>query len=104
VKFLFFGDKLRKVHAMRETFDRKIIYLDNAATSWPKPEAVYEAVDHAMRYSGNASRSGHRLALEADRLLYQTRKLWNYLTIRNGFSKVVNTYVTIPLQVCYGST
>jgi len=70
-----FGDKLRKVHAMRETFDRKIIYLDNAATSWPKPEAVYEAVDHAMRYSGNASRSGHRLALEADRLLYQTRKL-----------------------------
>ncbi len=75
VKFLFFGDKLRKVHAMRETFDRKIIYLDNAATSWPKPEAVYEAVDHAMRYSGNASRSGHRLALEADRLLYQTRKL-----------------------------
>jgi len=50
--------------------------LDNAATSWPKPEAVYEAVDHAMRYSGNASRSGHRLALEADRLLYQLGNCW----------------------------
>ena|GEM_PF-2167892 len=48
VKFLFFGDKLRKVQAMRETCNRKIIYLDNAATSWPKPEAVYEAVHHVV--------------------------------------------------------
>jgi len=48
VKFLFFGDKPRKVHAMREIFNRKIIYLDNAATSWPKPEAVYEAVHHVV--------------------------------------------------------
>ena len=25
------------------------IYLDNAATSWPKPESVYQAVDHYQR-------------------------------------------------------
>ena len=28
------------------------IYLDNAATSWPKPDSVYDAVDHYMRCSG----------------------------------------------------
>jgi len=48
VKFLFFGDKPRKVHAMRETFDGKIIYLGSAATSWPELEAVYEAVHHVV--------------------------------------------------------
>ena len=28
------------------------IYLDNAATTWPKPEAVYDAVDHYQREIG----------------------------------------------------
>ncbi|MGC4003919.1 MAG: aminotransferase class V-fold PLP-dependent enzyme [Pirellulales bacterium] len=40
------------------------IYLDNAATSWPKPEAVYRAVDHAMREWGVAS--GRGASREAD--------------------------------------
>jgi len=35
-------------------------YLDNAATSWPKPEAVYQAVDHFMREVGaTPGRGGH---------------------------------------------
>ena len=39
------------------------IYLDNAATSWPKPEAVYEAVDHYQREIGGPNgRSGYREA------------------------------------------
>lgn len=33
-----------------ETVDE--IYLDNAATSWPKPEAVYQAIDHYNRRVG----------------------------------------------------
>lgn len=33
-----------------------MIYLDNAATSWPKPEAVYDAVSHAIRRGGNPGR------------------------------------------------
>jgi cysteine desulfurase family protein len=45
-----------------------VIYLDNAATSWPKPESVYDAVAKVMRESGgNPGRSGHRLALNAAR-------------------------------------
>ncbi len=50
------------------------VYLDNAATSWPKPEAVYRAVDGCLRTVGaNPGRSGHRLSLEAGRLVEDAR-------------------------------
>lgn len=50
------------------------IYFDNAATSWPKPDSVYEAVERAMRTLGAPSgRGGYREAIEADRLIEQTR-------------------------------
>ena len=53
---------------------RQMIYLDNAATSWPKPECVAEAMADAIRnYGGNPGRGGHRLALAAGELLYETR-------------------------------
>lgn len=52
-----------------------MIYLDNAATSHPKPEAVYLASDYAMRHvSANPGRSGHAMAIEADRLIYNARE------------------------------
>lgn len=51
-----------------------MIYLDNAATTWPKPEAVYAETDRFFRLSaGNPGRSGHRMALEAGQLLQLTR-------------------------------
>lgn len=51
------------------------IYLDNAATSWPKPEAVYEAVDLYMRENGGPNgRSGYREALEANRIIERARE------------------------------
>lgn len=44
-----------------------MIYLDNAATSWPKPEGVYKAMDEfARRHAGNPGRSGHRMAVESE--------------------------------------
>lgn len=50
------------------------IYLDNAATSWPKPEAVYQAVDHYQRQLGaSPSRSVYAEALEVDRIVQATR-------------------------------
>ena len=52
-----------------------MIYLDNAATSWPKPEAVYQAMDNFMRHIGaSPGRSGHRLSIEAGRIIYETRE------------------------------
>jgi cysteine desulfurase / selenocysteine lyase len=51
------------------------IYFDNAATSFPKPESVYQAVDHAMREVGvSPGRGGHRRSLEAARLLFRARE------------------------------
>ncbi|MEZ6163740.1 MAG: aminotransferase class V-fold PLP-dependent enzyme [Phycisphaerales bacterium] len=51
-----------------------IIYLDNAATSWPKPDCVGEAmVDFLTHRAGNPGRGGHRLAREASLVLEQAR-------------------------------
>src|SRR5919206_142024 len=44
------------------------IYLDNAATSFPKPEAVYQALDAFARQNlANPGRAGHKMALAAER-------------------------------------
>ena len=57
-----------------------MIYLDNAATSFPKPESVYQAMDHFARNSlANPGRSGHRMALASERILDDTRHLLNTL-------------------------
>ena len=51
-----------------------MIYMDCAATSWPKPEAVYEAMDSFMRHRGvNPGRSGYRLSVEASGMVYAAR-------------------------------
>src|SRR2546427_8556346 len=55
-----------------------MIYLDNAATSFPKPEAVYQALDRFARQSlANPGRAGHKMALAAERALDDTRHLLN---------------------------
>jgi cysteine desulfurase family protein len=51
-----------------------LIYLDNASTSHPKPEAVYRAMDEVVRLSANPGRGGHRQALTLDRLVFETRE------------------------------
>jgi len=52
------------------------IYLDNAATSWPKPAGVADAVSNWITHVGaNPGRSGHRLSATAARINYDTREL-----------------------------
>jgi len=52
-----------------------MIYFDNAATSWPKPPCVAEAMTRYMGEVGaSPGRSGHRLAVEAARRLYDARE------------------------------
>jgi cysteine desulfurase family protein len=56
------------------------IYLDNAATSFPKPETVYQALDAFARLSlANPGRAGHKMALAAERALDDCRHLLNQL-------------------------
>jgi len=53
-----------------------IIYMDNAATSFPKAPGVVEAVAHYLEHVGaSAGRGAHRLAREAESLLWDTRRL-----------------------------
>ena len=57
-----------------------MIYLDNAATSFPKPEAVYQALDHFARQRlANPGRAGHKMALAAEHALDDGRHLLNQL-------------------------
>jgi cysteine desulfurase family protein len=52
-----------------------VIYLDNAASSWPKPDTTWQAMEHFMRSVGaNPGRSGHRLSIEAGRIINEARE------------------------------
>ena len=53
------------------------IYLDNAATSWPKPESVYRAVDQYQRDVGAAAgRGAYREGLMAGGIVEGARRRW----------------------------
>ncbi len=52
-----------------------MIYFDNAATSWPKPPGVAEAMVHFLDEIGaNPGRAAHRLAVESGRVVYDARE------------------------------
>ena len=52
-----------------------MIYLDNAATTYKKPECVIKAANNAlMNYSANPGRSGHKLSFKAAQEVYKARK------------------------------
>lgn len=68
-----------------------MIYLDNAATTFPKPQEVYDRIVEVMtQYSANPGRSGHSLALEAGRIIYDSREI-----VANFFN------VKDPMQVAF---
>ena len=51
-----------------------MIYLDNGATSFQKPQAVTEAMIRAMRTCANPGRGGHPAAMEAARCVFHCRE------------------------------
>lgn len=55
---------------------RQPIYLDNAATSWPKPPEVKAAMVRCLdELGGNPGRSGHRLSIATGRLIDDAREI-----------------------------
>lgn len=55
--------------------NKRIIYLDNAATSWPKPPCVAESMVCFLNEVGaNPGRSAHHLSIEAGRIVYDARE------------------------------
>lgn len=61
-----------------------MIYLDNAATTMKKPQCVIDAVVAAMSHMGNAGRGATSAALDASRVIYDTReKLSDLFNLQN---------------------
>lgn len=70
-----------------------MIYFDNAATSWPKPPAVRAALDEYFgEAGGNPGRSGHRMSIEAARVVENAREALAELFNVNDPSRIVFTH------------
>lgn len=68
-----------------------MIYLDNAATSWPKPPAVARAVRDAITHGvGNPGRTSHRSSMDAAMMIQECRE-----NIAQLFA------ITNPLRICF---
>lgn len=71
---------------------KKLIYLDNAATSFPKVPGVREAVSDFMDNIGaSAGRSAYSLSITSSRILYQSRKLLSNLIGLKDSKRVIFT-------------
>jgi cysteine desulfurase family protein len=69
-----------------------IIYLDNGATSFPKPPPVIEAVSRWFtEYGGSPGRSGHRMAIAAARLHFEARESMSTLLGAPSSRRIVFT-------------
>ncbi|MBQ4061633.1 MAG: aminotransferase class V-fold PLP-dependent enzyme [Christensenellaceae bacterium] len=53
----------------------KMIYFDNAATSFPKPECTQKAVSEYIKHGVNINRSSYKIAYDAEEMVYDTRKM-----------------------------
>lgn len=63
----------------------RTIYLDNAASTWPKPPEVSRAVAKCIdEYAANPGRGGHKLSLKASKAVYQARvRLARLFNVKN---------------------
>ncbi|HML35841.1 MAG TPA: aminotransferase class V-fold PLP-dependent enzyme [Bacillota bacterium] len=69
-----------------------MIYLDNGATSFPKPAGMLRAMHECMRdYCGNPGRSGHRMSIKTGEEIYKARKELGKLFQIDDFSRIVFT-------------
>lgn len=70
-----------------------MIYFDQAATSWPKPESVYEAIDHFLRnVPGNFGRGHHEGTQSVQKVLFETRQALGKLLGAAKESEIAFTY------------
>ncbi|ERI90514.1 cysteine desulfurase family protein [Clostridiales bacterium oral taxon 876 str. F0540] len=82
------------------------IYLDNAATTYPKPSSVYDSVlNYMMNIGANPGRGGHASSLEGSRIVYSCReelmKLFNFDKTENV---IFTSNITASLNMLLKST
>lgn len=78
-----------------------MIYLDNAATSYPKPDKVYEEMLRCMKeYCANPGRGGHELSMRSGRAVMEAReKIANFFNIKDPMRLVFTKNATEALNI-----
>lgn len=84
-----------------------MIYFDNAATSWPKPSLVSDAVAEALKKAGNPGRGAHESAAWAAQKLYSVRENLAELfhikdPLRIAFTQNATHALNIAVNLCLG--
>ncbi len=83
-----------------------MIYLDNAATSYPKPEKVYEEINKCLReYCANPGRGGHAMSIASGKAVLEARELLSeFFNCRNpmqlSFTKNATEALNIAIKGC----
>lgn len=83
-----------------------MIYLDNAATTFPKPRSVVRAVSKCINtYCANAGRSVHRLAIKSGEKIYETREaISHFIGLDKSENVVFTENATYALNIAIKST
>jgi cysteine desulfurase / selenocysteine lyase len=72
--------------------DEKIIYFDNAATSWPKPDNFINSIEKFLKdFGGNPGRSGHRMSIASARAVEEAREKLATLFNIDDTSRIIFT-------------
>ena len=80
-----------------------MIYLDNAATTYPKPECVYLALDKSNRNAFNTGRGSYKVAREASNIKENVRKkIMQLNNIRNANVIYTNSATTALNDIIFG--
>jgi len=81
--------------------NNNIIYFDNAATSWPKPSETIAAMQNYLQnVGGSPGRSGHRLSIEAARIIFDTReKLAQLFNVSDPLRIILTRNATEALNI-----
>ncbi|MEJ5362672.1 MAG: aminotransferase class V-fold PLP-dependent enzyme [Spirochaetota bacterium] len=82
-----------------------MIYLDNAATSYPKPQSVIKAVaDCLQSYCANPGRSGHRLAIEAARRVFEVREtVAEFFNVKDSCNVIFTSNATMAINCAFAA-
>ena len=76
-----------------------MIYLDNAATTFPKPPCVAEEMRKCLKkYCGNPGRSSHKLSVASSEKIYEARALLD-LEAKPGGDRLLGNGASIPVEL-----
>ena len=78
-----------------------MLYFDNAATSFPKPAAVWEAMEHCMKnLGGSPGRGAHRGAVDVSRVVFESRQvLRRFFNVPDSRQLIFTAHATQSLNL-----